>query len=181
MKVKYLQGHPRLACDRQDGSQFWRAIQSIKHEIHMGARFSIGDGEGTLFWHDPWLDDMPLRVKFPSLFAICSDPAQLVASAVHNGSSNISFRRTFRRSEAAAWDELRCSLPVSVPGGQDRVSWRLSPSGTFSLKTAYRGLFSGPPRSWAAHLWKALIPLKIKIFFWQLLRDCLPSGVEVSK
>ena len=86
IKAKYLQGRPLLACDRQDGSQFWRAIQAIKHEIRMGARFSIGDGEGTLFWHDPWMDDLPLRVKFPSLFAICSDPAQLVASTVHNGS-----------------------------------------------------------------------------------------------
>ena len=32
-----------------------------------------------------------------------------------------------------------------------------------------------------AHLWKAPIPLKIKIFLWQLLRDRLPSGTEVIK
>ena len=31
------------------------------------------------------------------------------------------------------------------------------------------------------HLWKAPLPLKIKIFTWQLLRDRLPSGVEVAK
>ena len=84
----------------------------------MGARFSIGDGEGTLFSHDPWMDDLPLRVKFPSLFAICSDPAQMVASAVHNGSWNISFRRTFGQAEAAAWNELRDSLPDSLPGAR---------------------------------------------------------------
>ena len=34
--------------------------------------------------------------------------------------------------------------------------------------------------SWTSHLWKAL-PLKIKIFTWQLLRDRLPPGVEVVK
>ena len=30
-------------------------------------------------------------------------------------------------------------------------------------------------------LWKAPLPLKIKIFVWQLLRDRLSSGVEVAK
>jgi len=28
----------------------------------------IGDGRNTLFWHDNWVGDTPLRVKFPRLF-----------------------------------------------------------------------------------------------------------------
>uniref|UniRef100_A0A8I6YL32 Reverse transcriptase zinc-binding domain-containing protein n=1 Tax=Hordeum vulgare subsp. vulgare TaxID=112509 RepID=A0A8I6YL32_HORVV len=38
-----------------------------------------------------------------------------------------------------------------------------------------------PVLSWLSPLWKAPLPLKIKIFVWQLLRDCLPSGTEVLK
>jgi hypothetical protein len=30
-------------------------------------------------------------------------------------------------------------------------------------------------------LWKAPIPLKTKIFVWQLLQDRIPSGVEAAK
>ena len=34
---------------------------------------------------------------------------------------------------------------------------------------------------WLSPLWKAPLPLKIKIFVWQLLRDRLPSGTAVMK
>ena len=61
------------------------------------------------------------------------------------------------------------------------MSWHLTPSGTFSVKSSYRSLFSGPATTWASPLWKAPLPLKIKIFVWQLLRDRLPTGVEVRK
>jgi hypothetical protein len=50
-------------------------------------------------------------VVSPSLFAIFSDPMLLVASAAHEGTWNIAFRRTFGREETAAWVELRARLP----------------------------------------------------------------------
>ena len=49
IKAKYLQGCPLLACDRWEGSQFWRSVQGSTHKIRLGVTFSIGDGEGTLF------------------------------------------------------------------------------------------------------------------------------------
>jgi hypothetical protein len=53
IKAKYLRGRPLLACDHHEGSQFWHAIQDLKQEICLGISFSIGNGEGTLFWLDP--------------------------------------------------------------------------------------------------------------------------------
>ena len=79
LKAKYLHDRPLLACDRREGSLFWRSIQDIKQEIWKGIRFSIGDGSGTLFWLDPLVRDSPLRFEFPTLFAICSEPSQIVA------------------------------------------------------------------------------------------------------
>ncbi|KAE8783440.1 dna replication licensing factor mcm2 [Hordeum vulgare] len=38
-----------------------------------------------------------------------------------------------------------------------------------------------PVLPWLPPLWKAPLPLKIKIFVWQLLRDRLPLGIEVLK
>src|SRR3954470_15592019 len=78
IKAKYLRGRPLLACDRREGSQFWRAIQEIKPAIRKGLSISIGDGRDTLFWLDPWLSHLPLRHECPELFAICSDPTILV-------------------------------------------------------------------------------------------------------
>ncbi|KAE8783439.1 ABC transporter G family member 37 [Hordeum vulgare] len=73
IEAKYLRGRPLLACFLANRSQFWKSIQSIKHEIRLGLRISVGDGSGTQFWLDPWLEGEPLRFRFPKLFAICAD------------------------------------------------------------------------------------------------------------
>jgi hypothetical protein len=72
-----------MACERQEGSQFWRSLQNIKHEIRAGVTYSIGDGAGTLFWLDSWLGERPLRLDVSQLFAIYDDPMFLVATAGH--------------------------------------------------------------------------------------------------
>ena len=181
VRAKYLRGCPLLACERRDGSQFWRAIQAIKHEIRLGASFSVGDGRGTLFWLDPWLDGRSIRQEFPQLFAICLDPMLIVASAASHGRWEVGFRRTFGPEEAQSWARLLATLPRNLSASEDTVSWTLAPSGCFSVRSAYRALFRGPVLPWTSPLWKAPLPLKIKIFIWQLLRDRLPSGVEVVK
>jgi hypothetical protein len=55
--------------------------------------------------------------------------------------------------------------------------------GVFLLResSAYQALCRTPTVQWFSPLWKAPVPIKIKIFVWQLLRDRLPSGAEVLK
>jgi hypothetical protein len=53
-----------MSCQCREGSQFWRSIQDIKHEIRAGVTYSISDGVDTLFWLDPWLGGRPLRLDF---------------------------------------------------------------------------------------------------------------------
>src|SRR3954465_10086393 len=89
IKAKYLRGRPLLACERREGSQFWRAIQEIKHFIGLGVSFAVGCGQGVWFWLDPWLLPIPLGVQFPGLFAISSFPAAVVADIFDNGHWNI--------------------------------------------------------------------------------------------
>ena len=121
IKAKYLQGCPLLACERKEGSQFWRSIQAIKHEIRRGIIWSIGDGTDILFWLDPWLGSRPLRSKFPALFAICSDPMLLVADASPLGTWDFQFRRNFGPVETAQWEELRASIPMALRSEERRV------------------------------------------------------------
>jgi hypothetical protein len=120
------------------------------------------------------------RFDFPQLFAICSDPMLLVATAGHR-MWDIPFRRVFGLEETIAWEALRARLPVSLSASSDSVSLHLSPSGIFTVKSAYRALCRGPVLTWTSPLWKAPLPLKTKIFVWQLLRDRLPTAVEVAK
>jgi hypothetical protein len=163
VKAKYLRGRPLMACERREGSQFWRSLQDIKHEIRTGVSHSIGDGAETLFWLDSWLGGRPLRWDFPQLFTIYSDPMLLVATAGHR-MWDIPFRRAFGPEEAMVWEALRARLPDSLSDSSDSVSWHLSPSGIFTVKSAYRALCRGPVLTWTSPLWKAPLPLKTKIF-----------------
>uniref|UniRef100_A0ACD5TZU3 Uncharacterized protein n=1 Tax=Avena sativa TaxID=4498 RepID=A0ACD5TZU3_AVESA len=115
------------------------------------------------------------------MFAISSSPAALVAEVFDVGRWNILFRRYLGVAEAADLLQLRSSLPTALATSPDLASWRLQPSGEFSVGSAYRALFQGPELTWTSPLWKAPLSLSIRIFVWQLLRDRLPSGVEVAK
>ena len=114
IKAKYLRGEPLLACSRMGGSQFWRSIQKIKEEIRLGISFSIGNGDGTQFWLDPSVGEIPLRVGFPALFSICADPFLLVSLAARLGQWDISFRRNFVQVETAEWNRLIATLPQAL-------------------------------------------------------------------
>ena len=106
----------------------------------------------------------------------------LVVDATTHGSWDIQFRRNFGPLEETQWAEMRDSLPLplSLSDTPDQVAWAISPSGSFTVRSAYRALFSGPDLSWTPPLRKAPLPLRIKFFVWQLLCDRLPSGTEVA-
>ncbi|KAE8811846.1 hypothetical protein D1007_11263 [Hordeum vulgare] len=181
IEAKYLRGRPLLACSLANGSQFWKSIQSIKHEIRLGLRISVGDGSGTQFWLDPWLEGEPLRFRFPRLFAICADPAVLVSASALEDGWHVAFRRPLGPVEVQDWELLLAVIPLPASAVSDSVSWSLSPSGESSVSSAYLVLCRLPVLPWLSPLWKAPLPFKIKIFVWQLLRDRLPSGTEVLK
>ncbi|KAE8781070.1 Heparanase-like protein 2 [Hordeum vulgare] len=93
IKAKYLRGRPLLACSLSTGSQFWKSIQGIKKDIRLGLRFLVGNGSGTQFWLDPWLDGELLRLRFPRLFAICDDPVVLVSASAFEDGWHLAFPR----------------------------------------------------------------------------------------
>ena len=126
IESKYLQGQPLLACSHSAGSKFWKSIQAIKDEIRLGLRFSVGNGSGTQFWLDPWLDGEPLRIRFPRLFAICDDPTIIVSAAALDEGWNIAFRRSFGPAEVREWADLREVVPLPLSQDPDTVSWSLS-------------------------------------------------------
>lgn len=81
------------------------------------------------------------------------------------------------------WLGLSCGMPSRLRCGMPRTPCRgASPLwGLFSIGSAYYALCRSLTLAWSTPLWKAPLPLKIKIFVWQLFRDRLPSGTEVAK
>ena len=70
---------------------------------------------------------------------------------------------------------------VDLTPQKDSVYWALEANGTYSSHSMYLKLCQGPEFQAAADVWKATVPLKIKIFIWQLIRGRLPSNDQLLK
>jgi hypothetical protein len=116
------------------------------------------------------------------LFTICSYPSMTVATASRRTSWHIPFRRTFGPLEIEQWNSLLAELIQSSPtNSRDKVSWALEASGSFSTSSLYQKLCQGDTCTYAKDPWSADIPLKVKIFTWQLVRNRLPTNAQLAK
>lgn len=61
------------------------------------------------------------------------------------------------------------------------MSWHLTASRQFSVKLLYAKLTKGPALDVARWLWKANLPLEVKIFLWQMFRNHLRISGNVAK
>ena len=64
--------------------------------------------------------------------------------------------------------------------GHDIISWRLDPSGSYSVSSMYRQLSQGANVAHCKDIWVARVLLKIRIFSWQLVLDRLPSNLQLA-
>ena len=179
--AKYPEADNIFAATSCGGSQFWRAIHKIKHFFKLGAKYVVRSGGRTAFWTDWWVGDSPLSTRFPRLFAVCSNPAILVADAFAPDSSGIGFRRALDQEGMAQWRDLLSLLDaVELQEGRDEVRWALEQTGVYSVSSMYRLLSQGATVAYADDIWDSRLPLKVKIFMWQLVLDRLPTCRQLA-
>jgi hypothetical protein len=70
---------------------------------------------------------------------------------------------------------------VSLSSLPDSVSWGLESNGKFSVSSLYRKINQGPSLPHESLLWSAKLPLKIKIFLWQMAKGRLPSNAQINR
>jgi hypothetical protein len=180
IRAKYGDASDLFSGSGQGGSPFWRSLHKIKHLFKVGAKHVVRNGVRTNFWKDWWLGRGPIMDSFPSLFAICDNPDISVADALHHQALQVRFRRFLDQEGLRQWGELQGMLtPVLLSPGQDLVSWHLEQSGSYTVKSMYAQLSQGTTIAHAKDLWETKLPLKIKIFSWQLALDKLPSGQQI--
>jgi hypothetical protein len=156
-------------------------LHKIKHFFKLGAKHLIGNGRRTFFWTDWWCQDRPIKEIFPDLFNICADPNISVAAALESGDLNIVFRRSRNPEGRRQWDELgRLTEPTVLSNSKDKVTWHLDSSGKFTVQSLYAKLSQGASVAYYKDVWEAKVPLKIKIFAWQLILDRLPSSQQIA-
>ncbi|RVX09480.1 putative ribonuclease H protein [Vitis vinifera] len=135
--------------------------------------FVVGNGKRIKFWKDIWCGDEPLCVSFPSLFALAVSKDAWVKDVWRcnegGGSWSPLFSRPFNDWEL----EEVCSFFVALnrkqiqQGVDDRVIWRETKCGMFSVKSLYKSLVSGHPISFpSSAIWKVTVQPKVSFFGW---------------
>jgi hypothetical protein len=92
------------------------------------------------------------------------------------------FRRTLRGLNLAQWNAIKEKLSaLNLSTDNDFISWSLNQNNIFSTKSMYHWLernLAGSHNKW---IWKAKIPLKIKIFLWQMCQDAVLTRENMKK
>jgi hypothetical protein len=111
-----------------------------------------------------------LILTYPGLFEICNQRECSVAKVLRNGDLNLTFRRSFGDREEREWNDLTIMLEaVTLSQESDTVIWILEKNKEFSTSSLYKEItFPGMVNKWMMNVWRAKLPLKTKIFLWQL-------------
>jgi len=57
-------------------------------------------------------------------------------------------------------------MEVQLSDQPDRLQWKLTNTGVFSVKSMYLNLIDTSIISHSIHIWKVKVPLRIKVFMW---------------
>ncbi|GJR28708.1 retrotransposon protein, putative, ty1-copia subclass [Tanacetum coccineum] len=146
--------------------------------------FKLGNGEKARFWEDRWSDGMPLKSRFPRVYALemCKDIT--VASKVSLHSFVSSFRRSPRGGvEHHQFEELMSLVSdIRLVPMADRWSWNLSSSGDFSVSSVRRLIDDKTlPNDPLKTRWVRFVPIKINVIAWKVKSNSLPSRFNISR
>lgn len=178
LRDKYLCKENIFGVQKKQGSPARNSIMKAKNLLQEGFNFKIGNGD-TSFWFDAWLCKMPLCMLVP-----CVDVHDLelrIRDVWREGSWHLHrLHTTLPLDIVTAIQQL---APCLVEDMTDTWTWLASPTGQYSVKTAYHWLHrSDHPHidgnwSW---LWKLHIPANIQFFLWQFCHASTPVREVLS-
>jgi len=192
LKARYGEKGGWLREGGRHSLAWWRSLCRVREGIGEGVgswfesntRRVVGDGKNTLFWHDIWTGEIPLKMKFPRLFELSVIKECSVEEMVRVMGSDGGWEGLWRR-RLLAWEEKSVreySVLLYNIVLQENISddwrWLLDPSHVYSVRGAYRFLTNSGElvdRTLVDDIWHKQIPSKVSLMVWRLLRDRLPT------
>jgi hypothetical protein len=100
-----------------------------------------------------------------------------------NGKWIVQFRRGLAGEFVQQWNSLREELEmVQLSAERDVVKWVLEKSGSYTTKLLYRQTsFGGVISRRMNEIWGSRLPLKVRIFLWQMFHDKLQTVEQLKK
>nr|GEW14562.1 RNA-directed DNA polymerase, eukaryota [Tanacetum cinerariifolium] len=154
----------------------YKTPKGVLHEMEMLLFRKVGNGVNTRFWLDTWILDMPLRVRFPRIYALDSIKDVSVVAKFGDPSLDDSFRRQVRDgSERQQWLDLVSMLDaVLLSSSSDRWYCEFNGDGAFRVKEVRSNLDDlFLPSLDVVTRWVRYVPIKINVFTWRARLDRL--------
>jgi hypothetical protein len=170
-----------LWFQKVDASKPWaglglKVIPDAAAIFRASINITLGDGALTLFWEDPWVHGQPVDAIAPDLLRLVR-PAARSSRTVQEGLIGAAWVQDIVGELSVnavvqylrLWEELQ-GMHLGV--GPDTVSWKWTPSGKFTSRTAYKAFFFGRTAlPGAAEVWNAFAPFKYQFHAWLALRN----------
>ncbi|KAJ9538060.1 hypothetical protein OSB04_030793 [Centaurea solstitialis] len=148
-------------------------------------RKRIGNGGGTCLWEDKWLGERVLREEFPRLSRLeVKGNCKIVERGEWVDGKwewRWSWRREPRGRELGELEELQERLVGWEPVRREKDGWVWEWSGdkVFSVgklkEVILKGVGEGEEGRGGSTLWCKLVPRKINVFIWRLMRGRIPT------
>jgi hypothetical protein len=180
LRRKYLNVKSFCQSKSRGASQFWQGLGKVREWYEKGTKWIVGNGKKIRFWHDIWLGNCPLKIRFHKLFRISRQQEWSVHDFRGVDWNIDSRRRRLDNDEVAEWNELQEALDLVVFSEEDDVvTWALESSGKFSTRSLYRLMKDGGSVDMRMlEVWNVKLPLKIRIFLWMLWHDRVLTGEQ---
>jgi hypothetical protein len=190
LKAKYYPSRSILEAQLGNRpSYLWRSFMAAQPVLKNGLHWRIGNGDNIFVWHDQWLP-RPTTYKIFSPRKILEQNARVSVLIDQNTRMwNVGLiLEVFLEDEA----ELICSKPLSPLPVEDRIIWRGTKNGIFSVRSAYFlemenianqiGGVSKPDegRNWK-EIWNLRVPNVVKLFLWKALHNLLPTRTNLAR
>jgi hypothetical protein len=156
-------------------SALWTDMLKVKDIYLSGRSMRVNNGERTHFWGDAWCGSTPLKDKYHLLYNLCNEvDINVAAAAARNWF--FTYRRWLSAELLVQDGEMRDKLSrVVLTQEVDVPVWDWTKNGQFTIKSVYKDLSkAGIDRSFK-HLWKAKIPLKIKVWLWLISHNAIAT------
>jgi hypothetical protein len=192
LKGKYFPNTDFLVATRwKKSSETWRAILHGWEVLKKGLIKRIGPRSSVNIWQDKWIPGIlgsQLRVRLPGVMASTVD--DLFQGDTRSWDADL-VRQSFINLDAKDIPKIQPSQTMD----EDVVAWAHERSGIFSVRSAYRLLKEEQSRrareegsatsSDTGRWWKVLqslkVPPKVRIFWWRVIQNLLPSNAELTR
>ncbi|KAF4389469.1 hypothetical protein G4B88_006528 [Cannabis sativa] len=182
LKGKYFPSTSFLAADKKRNSSLVaKGIWDVKYLIEDHAAWRVSFNSNRDLWVCDWVIYDCLRIGKRDLNPL-ERKHLAISDLVDYDSGEWSLEALSLAFSPQTMANIQLTNPLDL-ASQDSLVWTASPSGNFSVKSAYWALNS---KSFSSddiiykQLWESSFHPRVKLFLWKLYRDALPTGSRLS-